>query len=154
MLVLGTMPGQASLRAREYYAHPRNGFWPIIGEVLGLDPTATYPQRMQGLTQRGIALWDVLQSCFRKGSLDADIDARTVIANDFSSFLEAHPHIHTVCFNGAMAQTLYRRHTSGRALTQLRLPSTSPAHAAMPLAKKVQAWQQLAMHCNAAQQMT
>jgi double-stranded uracil-DNA glycosylase len=145
VLILGTMPGKASLMAQQYYAHPRNGFWPIMGEVLKLQAQAPYAHRTAALSGRGVALWDVLQSCTRSSSLDADIDASSVVANDFAAFFAAHPLIHTVCFNGSMAAQLYRRHVSaGPGLAQLRLPSTSPAHAAMSLAAKVGAWQQLA----------
>jgi double-stranded uracil-DNA glycosylase len=148
VLVLGTMPGKASLLAQQYYAHPRNGFWPIMGAVLGFDAQAPYVERAASLNACGVALWDVLQSCVRSSSLDSDIDASSIVVNDFASFLAAHPHIHSVCFNGATAETLYRRHATGPALATLRLPSTSPAHAAMSLAAKTDAWRQLAVLTN------
>jgi hypoxanthine-DNA glycosylase len=148
VLVLGTMPGKASLLAQQYYAHPRNGFWPIMGSVLGFDAQAPYTQRTASLRAHGVAVWDVLQSCVRSSSLDSDIEADSIVVNDFSSFLAKHPHIHTVCFNGATAQTLYRRHAAGPALAMLRLPSTSPAHAAMSLAAKTDAWRQVAALAN------
>lgn len=148
VLVLGTMPGKASLLAQQYYAHPRNGFWPIMGAVLGFDAQAPYAQRTVSLSAQGVALWDVLQSCVRSSSLDSDIDASSIVVNDFSSFLARHPHIHTVCFNGATAEALYRRHVKAPALPILRLPSTSPAHAAMSLAAKTEAWRQLSVLTN------
>ena len=144
VLVLGTMPGKASLLAQQYYAHPRNGFWPIMGAVLGFDAQASYAQRTVSLSAHGVALWDVLQSCVRSSSLDSDIEADSIVVNDFAYFLAAHPHIHTVCFNGATAQTLYHRHATGPALAMLCLPSTSPAHAAMSMAAKTDAWRQIA----------
>lgn len=148
VLVLGTMPGKASLLAQQYYAHPRNGFWLIMGAVLGFDAQAPYAQRTASLSARGVALWDVLQSCVRSSSLDSDIEANSIVVNDFASFLAAHPRIHTVCFNGATAQTLYRRHATGPALEMLCLPSTSPAHAAMSLVAKTEAWRQIAALTN------
>lgn len=148
VLVLGTMPGKASLLAQQYYAHPRNGFWPIMGAVLSFDAQAPYAERTASLNARGVALWDVLQSCARSSSLDSDIDASSIVVNDFASFLATHPHIHTVCFNGATAETLYRRRATGPALAMLRLPSTSPAHAAMSLAAKTDVWRQVAVLTN------
>ena len=101
VLVLGSMPGLASLRLQQYYGHPQNTFWKIVGEVLGFDPELAYELRTQALVERGVALWDVLASCVREGSLDADIDDASVVANDFAAFFETHPHIVRVCFNGA-----------------------------------------------------
>ena len=110
ILILGSMPGEASLRARQYYAHPQNLFWRLIGELLAVDPAAPYRQRTQALTRSGIALWDVLQSCTRQGSLDSAIDDATLVANDFAAFFRRHPRIAKVCFNGAKAEACFRRH--------------------------------------------
>ncbi|WP_459618731.1 DNA-deoxyinosine glycosylase [Bordetella sp. 2513F-2] len=142
VLVLGTMPGVASLRRGQYYAHPRNAFWPIAAQVLGFDPDLGYADRLAALQRAGVALWDVLVACERPGSLDAHI--RSAMPNDFAGFLAAHPRIRRVCFNGGKAAQLYRRHVMGRPglpeLEYLALPSTSPAHAAMPYAAKLAAW--------------
>lgn len=156
VLVLGSMPGQASLSARQYYAHPRNAFWPIMAELLGLDASASYPQRTRALTAGGVALWDVLAECRRPGSLDAAIDPASVVVNDVAGFLRRHPKLHAIFFNGATAESLFRRHilptlqTGGlttRSLTLARLPSTSPAHAALDRAAKLAAWRQVSRAC-------
>ena len=146
ILVLGSMPGVASLRQARYYAHPRNAFWPIAGQVLGFDPAADYPRRLQALRFAGVALWDVLQACERPGSLDADIRGDTLVPNDFAAFLLAHPRLVRVCFNGGKAASLYRRHVlprlPARPLEYVDLPSTSPAHAAASFEKKLAAWRE------------
>src|SRR3954451_23432881 len=92
-LILGTMPGAASLRAGQYYAHPRNAFWTIIGELLGFDARLDYAARIDHLAAARIAVWDVLQSCERPGSLDSNIDRQSVVPNDFPGFFAAHPRI-------------------------------------------------------------
>jgi double-stranded uracil-DNA glycosylase len=146
ILVLGSMPGKPSLRAGQYYANPRNAFWRIWGELLGFDPDAVYEERVAALQSGGVALWDVLRSCSRPGSLDARIVAGTEVVNDFASFLPSHPAIHRICFNGAKAAGLFHRHVlpglpnDAGDLELLRLPSTSPAHATVPFHDKLAAW--------------
>ena len=93
MLVLGSMPGVTSLRLQQYYGHPQNAFWKIVGAVLGFDPASPYAQRMAALVQCRVALWDVLASCARDGSLDSAIDDASAVANDFAAFFKTHPHI-------------------------------------------------------------
>ena len=148
VLVLGSMPGLASLRLQRYYGHPQNTFWKIVGEVLGFDPALAYELRTAALIQRGVALWDVLASCVREGSLDADIDKASVVANDFAAFFETHSQIVRVCFNGAKAESVYKKHVlpqldTSRDMQYVRLPSTSPAHAGMRLQAKAEAWRVL-----------
>ena len=149
VLILGTMPGKESLRATQYYAHPRNAFWKIMGELVGAGFELPYDARVQKLKAAGIAVWDVLASCERDSSLDADIDAATMVVSDFESFYNAHPKITHVFFNGAIAEKFYRIHTQSlhvhRALAYQRLPSTSPAHAGMCYAQKLQAWEGVAL---------
>jgi len=143
VLILGSMPGKESLRAMQYYAHPRNAFWQIMGALLGAGPDMAYEARTQKLKAAGIAVWDVLASCVRVSSLDSDIDSDTLLVNDFDSFYGAHPKITDVFFNGAIAEKFYRKHIQPQypALNYQRLPSTSPAHAGMRYAQKLQAWE-------------
>ena len=145
ILILGTMPGKVSLRERQYYAHPRNAFWRIGGEVFGFDAQAAYRTRAAALAASGVALWDVLKSCTRAGSLDSDIVSSSAVPNDIANFLARHPRIRRVCFNGAKAEELYLRHVRphlrDRAeIEYLRLPSTSPAHASISFSRKLLAW--------------
>lgn len=145
ILILGSMPGKESLRTGQYYAHPRNAFWPILGELTGASPALPYETRARILKSAGIALWDVLASCMRPGSLDADIDPDSIHPNDFAAFFETHPHITRVYFNGAAAEQYFRKHALPQ-LAQLplqlqRLPSTSPANASLRYEQKLQAWQ-------------
>ena len=146
ILILGSMPGDLSLKRVEYYAHPRNAFWPIMGELFGALPQLAYVERLHVLRSKHIALWDVLKCCQRVGSLDADIEESSIIANDFAAFYALHPHLGQVFFNGAKAAAAYKKHvlptlTSGyESLRYLRLPSTSPAHAGMAHAQKLEQW--------------
>jgi len=142
VLILGSMPGVESLKAGRYYAHPRNAFWRIMGQLFDAGPSLTYEERTTRLQSAGIALWDVLQTCVRPGSLDASITDET--ANDFPAFFAMRPNITHVFFNGGKAEMAFRRHVlpclpEDRHVIA-RLPSTSPAHAAMPFEAKVQAW--------------
>ncbi len=145
ILILGSMPGKASLAACEYYAHPRNAFWRIITCNAAQD--LPYASRVDMLISRKIALWDVLRSCTRNSSLDADIVASSITTNDFLSFYRVHPKILQIFFNGSLAEASYRKHVLpglGREFAHLayqRLPSTSPAHAALSFEQKLQAWQ-------------
>lgn len=146
VLVLGSMPGVASLTAQQYYAHPRNAFWPIMAELTGVPAQAPYAQRLAGLQDAGIALWDVLQSCVRIGSLDTAIDEATIVPNDFAAFLCRHSAVTHVFFNGSKAAEAFRRHVlpglhpQHGALQYRRLPSTSPANAAYDFARKLEHW--------------
>ena len=145
VLILGTMPGRVSLRERQYYAHPGNAFWRIVGEIFGFDAQGAYRSRTSSLAGSGLALWDVLKSCTREGSLDSDIESATIVPNDFASFLAHHPRIRRVCFNGAKAEALYMRHVRPLLgdlpeISHLRLPSTSPANASVPFPEKLRAW--------------
>ena len=146
VLVLGSMPGIASLQAMQYYAHGQNRFWPIMGELVGALPCLPYAQRLQRITAAGIALWDVLAACEREGSLDSAIRDSTAQANDFRRFLAAHAAIRTVLFNGAKAEDSFRRfvlpHLGDFDLSYRRLPSTSPANASQDVASKLAAWRE------------
>ncbi len=139
LLILGSLPGDASLKAAQYYAHPRNGFWPLIGGVLGEDLTALpYDQRLERLRARGVGLWDVIASAERSGSLDAAI--RSPEAADLRGLVKSLPNLRAVAFNGGLAAKLGRRilrDLEGVALVDL--PSSSPAHA-ISLSAKADSW--------------
>ncbi len=142
------MPSVASLEAQQYYGHPRNAFWPILGALVGAGPDLDYVERTAILRRRGIALWDVIGRCRREGSLDAAI--RDVEVNDLGGLLGREPTLRAVFLNGGTAHDLFRRHVArphpdvlaGRRV--VRLPSTSPAHAARSLAQKLDAWRAVA----------
>jgi hypoxanthine-DNA glycosylase len=143
VLILGSMPGVASLDAAQYYAHPRNAFWPIIGDCIGFDPALPYAQRLMTLAGAGIALWDVIGACRRPGSLDSDIESASIEPNDIAGLLVRHPGIAAILTNGGTASRLYRRHLAAslpRIITHAGLPSTSPAHAGLPFPAKCAAW--------------
>jgi hypoxanthine-DNA glycosylase len=147
-LILGSMPGAESLRTGQYYAYARNSFWPIILDLLHEDD-AGYVTRCRAARNAGLAIWDVLSACSRPSSLDADIDNKTIVTNDFRQFFENHPDIRRIFFNGAKSESVYCRQVLPSLpdklarLPRQRLPSTSPAHAAMTLAEKKQAWRVL-----------
>lgn len=146
VLVLGSMPGVASLDAHEYYAMPRNAFWPIMGRLFDAGFERPYAQRLARLQAGGVALWDVLASCVRPGSLDAAIDVRSAAVNDFGRLFADLPTIERVFFNGKAAAKIYRRHvlpgldTTARGIELCVLPSTSPAHAALSFDEKLRRW--------------
>lgn len=149
-LILGSMPSVASLRAREYYAHPRNAFWPIVASLFGLAPGLPYLQRCAQLRKNRIALWDVLRACLRSGSLDSDIVEDSIVPNDFEAFLRRHPQIECIYFNGARAEQMYEKHVRPQLPPELaglpakRLPSTSPANAAISFSGKLELWRVVA----------
>ncbi len=144
ILILGSMPGQASLDAQQYYAHPRNAFWPIVGKIFHFDPALPYNERIKAMKAANIAIWDVLAQCVRAGSLDSAIEQDSKISNDFIGFFHRHPHIKLIAFNGAEAEKSFRRlvlpSLTAEKITFVRLPSTSPAHA-IPMEQKLAAWQ-------------
>ena len=142
ILVLGTLPGEESLRRHEYYAHPRNLFWPIICALFDEAPPTTYAERIGFVSARRIALWDVCASGQREASADAKI--RSEIPNAIHALLDQFSLIRTVAFNGSTARRLYHRHFSPRPeMTYLALPSTSPAHARLGFAEKLSRWSPL-----------
>ncbi|MCH7893167.1 MAG: DNA-deoxyinosine glycosylase, partial [Proteobacteria bacterium] len=142
VLVLGSLPGRRSIDADEYYAHPQNVFWTIMRNLYGVK--GSYEKRCAGLIEHGIALWDVLASSVRPGSLDASIETNTATANDLVRFFAAHADIGLVVFNGRKAQQLFRRFVAVdeqcHDIEFKVLPSTSPAYAGMPFSGKLEAW--------------
>jgi len=152
VLILGSMPSEVSLLRQQYYGHPRNAFWPILSALFGSDPELCYQRRQEILMENGIAVWDVLQSCNRLGSLDSSIKLATIRTNDFTGFFAEYKSIKQVFFNGRMAEKLYQK----RILPALNhrfsyleyqcLPSTSPAHASLKFEQKIAAWKVIKQH--------
>ena len=142
ILVLGSLPGARSIAEQQYYAHPQNMFWPIMRELFGID--GDYASRCEQLREHRLALWDVLRSSVRPGSMDADIHMESAVANDFRGFLAGHADIRLIAFNGKKAEQLFARLVSAGEVTdgilRLGLPSTSPAYASMPFSAKLAAW--------------
>ena len=149
ILILGSMPSIKSLEAQQYYAHPQNSFWFIMTKLLGCATVTAYSERKKLLTRNRIALWDVLKTCRRKGSLDSSIENGTTVLNDFNAFFAEHPSIRAVFFNGSRAQQEYNRHIlpsldpGYAALAYERLPSTSPAMASLSRDQKLKAWRRI-----------
>ena len=147
VLLLGSMPGEESLRRGEYYAHPRNAFWKIMGILFDFDPALPYPERerLAVLRGRGIALWDTLRSCRRTGSLDSGI--REPVPNDIPGLLRDYPSIEHIYCNGTASYEFLRRclpevFHGPRSVT--RLPSTSPAAALYSFEHKLEAYRVIA----------
>ncbi len=138
LLILGSFPGVASLQAQQYYGHPRNQFWPLLGAIWQLDfATMPYANRLDQLRQRGLGLWDVYASCTRQGSLDADI--REPVFNDLSSLKRIAPGLRLVAHNGAESAKVMQR-VQSLGLPVVKLPSSSPANASWSFDRKLQAW--------------
>ena len=141
-LILGNMPSVMSLGAQQYYANPRNAFWRITGAIFGFDADAPYAVRTAALTANGIAVWDVLRSCRRVGSLDSAVEPDSMVANDFGELFERYPDISRVYFNGAAAEKNFNRLVRVEPdFHYRRLPSTSPAQT-MRYEDKLAAWRE------------
>ena len=141
ILILGSMPSVASLAAGQYYAHPHNAFWRIMGELIGAGPDKPYAERTRILKANGIAVWDVLHSCIRPGSLDSDI--RDEVPNDLAMFFARHRRLTHIGLNGGKAAASFRKHAARHCpdhVSITTLPSTSPAHAARSFAEKCALW--------------
>ncbi len=149
VLILGSLPGQCSLARGQYYAQPQNSFWRLMGDLFDAGPQVAYQERARRLLMRDVAVWDVCATAQRPGSLDAAIVRASVVPNDFETFFATHRRIRLIGFNGAAAAALYERHVRKRlsagaaAIPRLRLPSTSPAHASLSYAAKLEAWRAL-----------
>ncbi|MBT8110654.1 MAG: DNA-deoxyinosine glycosylase [Gammaproteobacteria bacterium] len=144
ILILGSLPGQRSIAEQQYYAHPQNVFWRIMEELFGAN--GDYVDRCEQLVEARVALWDVLQSSLRPGSMDANIRLDSARANDFETFLNVHSDIQLIAFNGRKAEALFGRFVNFDArddsIQRVRLPSTSPAYAAMSFSAKLALWRQ------------
>lgn len=138
LLVLGSFPGLASLRAQQYYGHPRNHFWPILAALWQLDlPGLPYDQRLAVAQDHGLGLWDVYAACRREGSLDSAIKA--AVPNDLSGLVARLPQLQAIAHNGGESARA-RRVTEALGLPVYRLPSTSPANASWSFERKLAAW--------------
>lgn len=152
ILILGSMPSEASLLRQQYYGHPRNGFWPIMSALFGIEPKLSYQMRKEMLINNRIAVWDVVQSCYRAGSSDSGINLASIQANDFSRFFIDHQEISSVFFNGKMAEKLFQQrilpllNRQFSCLEYVCLPSTSPANATLNLEQKIEAWRVIKRH--------
>jgi TDG/mug DNA glycosylase family protein len=148
ILILGSMPGVASLGAHQYYAHPQNHFWKIAGALCGAGPELPYEERLQALLRQRLGLWDVLHSCVRSGSLDTAIELDSAIANDLLPLLRRAGSLRRLCCNGGTAYRALQRHFGEQLAREFphidvrRLPSTSPANASWSYARKLEAWGQ------------
>ena len=147
VLILGSMPSVASLEKQHYYGKPQNAFWRIMGELFGAGPEIAYEQRTQLLVEQGVAVWDVLASCVRPGSLDSAIQPATEVVNDFAGLLREHASIAHIFFNGRKAETVFRKRAVNGVgqvrsnISYTSLPSTSPAMASLDFAAKLERWQ-------------
>jgi len=145
ILILGTMPGVESLIRQAYYANPRNIFWKMLGEVTGKHIPDNYEEKKEFLLRNKIALWDICRTCIRNGSLDSNISNE--MPNDINRFVEEHPHLIAIGFNGKTSERLFRKHIVGIEQVKLiSLPSTSPANASVSQEMKVEQWKKLKDH--------
>lgn len=138
LLILGSLPGDASLAAAQYYAHPQNGFWRLVGGVVGRDlASLPYDDRLAALRTAGVGLWDVIAGAERTGSLDTAIRSPDFV--DLAGLVASMPKLQVVAFNGGTAAKTGRRLLGASDLILIDLPSSSPAHT-RPLAEKAEAW--------------
>ena len=148
VLVLGTMPGPEALRKREYYGFAGNHFWRIMIDLFAPGRTLAYPEKIELLRRSRIAVWDVLAACERAGAADSAI--RNAVPTDIPGLLARRPGIRTIFFNGTTSARLFARfHGTGIALPNFLLPSTSPANASIPYARKLELWAKVAERAKA-----
>ncbi|MEI6207033.1 MAG: DNA-deoxyinosine glycosylase [Desulfuromonadales bacterium] len=143
ILILGSFPGEESLKQKQYYAHPRNVFWDMIAAICDTGKIDDYEQRCDIARREGIAIWDVLKSCEREGSLDGRIRRGSIVINDYSRFFSEYS-VNAIFFNGQKAAMLFQQHVAPSILPYqpqlVILPSTSPAHAALSKQQKLERW--------------
>lgn len=139
LVILGSFPGKASLQAGQYYAFPRNHFWPIVGKLLGEADLLQrdYKYKLAFLKAHRVGLWDVYGACIREGSLDADIQAGE--PNDLSQLKVQAPGLKVIAHNGG-ASARFKKQTQALDVEVIQLPSTSPANASWSFERKLQAW--------------
>lgn len=149
ILILGSMPGDVSIAAVQYYAHPRNLFWDFMQQLLNIQRELDYEERLELLQDKGVALWDVLGACKRSGSLDSNIEVGSEQANDIPALLQQYSNIKAICFNGQKAYVSFKRHILKQnpeleeQYDLISLPSTSPANASVRIEDKLSAWKQI-----------
>ncbi len=142
VLILGTMPGDKSLELQEYYGHPRNKFWKIMASITNSEIPLSYNEKITLLIKNNIALWDVIEQANRLGSLDSAI--KNEKANELNIFIAKHKHLHTICFNGKKAETLYNKYfTKETTIRYFSLPSSSPANAGISFENICKTWKQI-----------
>lgn len=139
VMIVGSMPSVKSLEQAQYYAHPRNAFWPILFDVFGREYTQDYEAKKSLIRENALALWDAACVCEREGSLDSRM--RDVVYNDFDALYVCCPKIHTVLCNGGMAHSLFVKSGAAGRRTVLRMPSTSPAYT-MAYERKLEIWKE------------
>lgn len=142
VLILGSMPGMKSLKEQQYYAHPQNRFWKVLGQICNVNTLQEldYSQKLTILLQNNIALWDTIKSCKREGSLDSDI--QNEIPNNIKKLLKKYPNIENICLNGNKSYSAFKKYFPDllQKYNCYRMPSTSPANAKYSLDRLVQEW--------------
>lgn len=140
VLILGTMPGIASLKLNQYYGHPRNAFWKLLFTIFDEPFSADYEVRKKLALKNHIAIWDVLHACVREGSLDSAIEKE--IPNNFDLFFKEHPNLEYIVFNGQKASKFFKQYVRvSKNYKQVTVPSTSPANAGISWEQKLKEWQ-------------
>ncbi len=143
VLILGSMPGVVSLQAVQYYANPRNAFWPVMADLFAIEIDCEYQHRIDQVKQLPVILWDTIKACHRQGSLDSSIQNDRLEANDIPALLQQYRDIRLVACNGATSEKYFNRLVKDHLANEievLRLPSTSPANATMSYEQKLSAW--------------
>lgn len=151
VLILGSLPSQQSLIQQEYYANPRNAFWRIMREITSIKYSDAYEARCNGLINHRFALWDVLKSSLRPGSLDSSIEVKSAKENDFAGLLAQHREIKLIAFNGMKSRQLFdqlvlKSFSLPNGVELVNLPSSSPAYAAMSFETKLELWSVIGTH--------
>lgn len=148
ILILGSMPGVISLQAVQYYAHPRNAFWPIMANLFGIDIDGGYQKRIEQVNRMPVVLWDTIKACHRDGSLDSNIQKHQIEANDIPALLDKYSCIKLIAFNGATSEKYFNqlvkpKLSENQIIDLVRFPSTSPANAGMKFEEKLRHWRRL-----------
>lgn len=148
ILILGSMPGVVSLQAVQYYANPRNAFWPIMAELFGIKIDCDYEERVEQISCLPVVLWDTIKACHREGSLDSNIKKHQLEANNIPSLLKQYSDIRLVACNGATSEKYFNqlvklRLPEDHGVVVKRLPSTSPANATMNFDQKLSSWREI-----------